>query len=747
MQNTIRNFRWEVIDGKTHIYMHNTPQFILDINNEWLDLEVEYAEVKDLVDQPISKEDIDPALHTKYNEYMDIYNNYYMSGELPDAIIETTDTSVLDAWNRTNNIKQVEESHDIKYPRECIWVDGAPDIPGTIILPHDDYDKVYTINDDNTIEYLDEYTEGMTRPYYIKENGKTYMYVNHFSGGSGTQSDPYFVSTPTDLDNVRNNLSAYYKMNQDIDMSGWGNFTPIGNSTNRFTGTLDGDGYKVFNLTVNLTENYAGLFGFINYPVDIGNLKVEGDVTTSAVIAGLLAGSYYGSASFIDGRISNCATSGSVTAKSHMAGLIGYTREGAQITNCYSDADIYATSESTETSPIGGLVGYLGTSSSSDSVYTTLTESYFNGTITPLASTRVGSIAGYLNLPHIDNCYWNTDKYPDGYGDSQNGTTPVYTDEKYNFTGLTDSQMKDKDNFLGFNFDFGWEMSLYTQYPIQVILSTTTELLKYDYTGSSQQFVAPKTGVYKLGLYGAEGGRYGSGSITGKGGYAYGEVELQEGEVIYIYVGEQGNTVQNTAYNGGGQSGQYAGSGGGGTDIRYAGTGVDNRIIVAGGGGGATATTSGSKYHGGDGGGLNGQDGYGDGNNAGLGGTQTSGGQYNGTLHSGGNQTTDYACGGGGGYYGGGAAKYGYYDSGGGGSSYLGGVTNGKTETGTNSGAGYSLISYKLVNLGSSTLSANENIIAYNTETIYDITTDFDKGTYNLTKVVEGKLTLTQGGA
>ena len=71
----------------------------------------------------------------------------------------------------------------------------------------------------------------------------------------------------------------------------------------------------------------------------------------------------------------------------------------------------------------------------------------------------------------------------------------------------------------------------------------------FSYTGSIQTFTAPKTGIYSLETWGAQGGDATDGTNTARGGYgayAYGEVLLQAGETIYINVGGQ------NGYGGGG---------------------------------------------------------------------------------------------------------------------------------------------------------------------------------------------------
>jgi len=88
-----------------------------------------------------------------------------------------------------------------------------------------------------------------------------------------------------------------------------------------------------------------------------------------------------------------------------------------------------------------------------------------------------------------------------------------------------------------------------------------------------QEYVVPRTGVYTLEAWGAQGG---SGANAGaNGGYAKAEFKLSIGDVLYIYVGGQGGNATKGAptggaggWNGGGSggapSGNYFGGGGGG---------------------------------------------------------------------------------------------------------------------------------------------------------------------------------------
>jgi hypothetical protein len=171
-------------------------------------------------------------------------------------------------------------------------------------------------------------------------------------------------------------------------------------------------------------------------------------------------------------------------------------------------------------------------------------------------------------------------------------------------------------------------------------------------------------------LWGAAGGNggYSAGNYSGAGGYVKVTVAMQV-QNYYLYVGEGGRAPSSYSYgqgglggypNGGyGTVGDASGAGGGGmTMLSLApystGMSAPASIVAIAGGGGGTCGYSGSA---GAGGGTNGQNAS---SGPATGGTQSSGGTYNGAYLLGGNATgsrtggSDDGGGGGGGLYGGG---------------------------------------------------------------------------------------------
>ncbi len=98
-----------------------------------------------------------------------------------------------------------------------------------------------------------------------------------FAGGSGTAEDPWQIATSEQLDRVRDDLKAHYILTEDIDLSGYEKWIPIGafqslsdapedaevpHPDYAFTGTFDGAGHTISNLKVSCEAPMgAGLFG------------------------------------------------------------------------------------------------------------------------------------------------------------------------------------------------------------------------------------------------------------------------------------------------------------------------------------------------------------------------------------------------------------------------------------------------------------------------------------------------------
>lgn len=218
-----------------------------------------------------------------------------------------------------------------------------------------------------------------------------------------TQEQPVTpIRTAQDLDQIRENLSGHYRLENDIDLSGFGHWTPIGTPENPFTGVFDGAGHTINGMNIfGVSKNiHAGLFGTIQRAVISNLILAEPNVQVShtgntgvSTLVGLLD----------RGVIENCAVlGGSIEANigwDASAGGICGINQGA-IINCFSSISIIVTdtSRSGTDSQAGGIcgtnIGYIAAC----------------GNAGPVNSGSIaGGIAGFSDMGVITRCF-NTGK-------------------------------------------------------------------------------------------------------------------------------------------------------------------------------------------------------------------------------------------------------------------------------------------------------------------------------------------------
>jgi hypothetical protein len=179
-------------------------------------------------------------------------------------------------------------------------------------------------------------------------------------------------------------------------------FDPIGTSSAKFTGTLDGRGYIIYRLYIDRpTEDYMGLFAYTS-GATITNLGMEGwDVTGDYYRIGALAGrADYTTIvnTYVTGSVQNNANSWSAM---YVGGLIGYA-DHCMIYTSYTDVSVSASTDE-EVYCIGGFIG-MGE-------YGHLENCYSKGTVTATIETPfmmqdyVGGLVGRTYRMNILNCY------------------------------------------------------------------------------------------------------------------------------------------------------------------------------------------------------------------------------------------------------------------------------------------------------------------------------------------------------
>ena len=225
-----------------------------------------------------------------------------------------------------------------------------------------------------------------------------------YSGGSGTNANPYKIGTTADLLALAANESDYGKhflLTADINLSSYTfSAAVIAPDTNNssdgfygvaFTGDFDGAGHKITNLTIisSAGKDYLGLFGYIDGG-EIKNLGLE----NVRVIGGNGSSCLGGLAADNNGDIRNCYSIGTVTSgntSTFLGGLAGYN--SGSIDDCNSTAAVTCGINS---SSLGGLVG-----ESEGDIRNCLSTGNVTGGNT---AYNTGALVGYNN-GDISDCY------------------------------------------------------------------------------------------------------------------------------------------------------------------------------------------------------------------------------------------------------------------------------------------------------------------------------------------------------
>jgi filamentous hemagglutinin family protein len=320
--------------------------------------------------------------------------------------------------------------------------------------------------------------------------GQSYTVINSL-GAAGS-------ATGTDLQGINGNPSGFYALGSDVDASGtsaWSSgtgFTPIGSAGMPFTGTLDGLGHTISNLTIDLPgSDDVGLFGVSHGTVR--NVGITGAAVTGGAyatgglvglnygtvagshVSGSVRGSLNGTGGLVGtnyGTVTGSYAAGTVAGVDNAGGLVGLNNGAvsdshatAAVTGAYSVGGLVGDSSSTGTidagyatgsvqgaANVGGLVGFT---------QDTVANSYATGSVT--ANGQVGGLVGG-NYGSITTSYSSgavsggfsagglVGTGPGSTSDSFWNATTSGQSSSHGGTSLTSAQMLSAANFTGFSF-------------------------------------------------------------------------------------------------------------------------------------------------------------------------------------------------------------------------------------------------------------------------------------------------------
>jgi len=209
-----------------------------------------------------------------------------------------------------------------------------------------------------------------------------------YSGGAGTEADPYQISTADDWQEMSDNITDWDKhfvLTANIDFQGQ-NILPVGWSFDYpFKGVFDGRGHVFSNFQMDYPDaDNTALFSFIGSSGSVKNLGVVSFSTRGKDYVGGLCSRNMG------GTITNCYAIGTIEGDQYVGGFCGHNSTGT-ILQSYAAVDVNGGDY------VGGLCGlnsFLGTTRNS----------YATGIVTGTGN-HIGGLVGRNDQGRIIRCY------------------------------------------------------------------------------------------------------------------------------------------------------------------------------------------------------------------------------------------------------------------------------------------------------------------------------------------------------
>lgn len=262
----------------------------------------------------------------------------------------------------------------------------------------------------------------------------TGTWAQTFSGGSGTEQDPYKIASEADLNTLAglctpstaakaNTEGKFFKLTQDLDLTG-ATFKQL----DYFYGTLDGNGHTISNFTTNkggFTNENHGTICNLNFDATCDISKpwiIEGgeigtianshlgsmrNCRSAATVHGLYyeTGGLVGIIPYVDEStptIEHCEFSGLITGDmcNMIGGIVGYGAEAYVVYDCLFSGTIHNTSTGVS-SGIGGIT----------SSFCYLERCIVTGTIIiDYDAYNIGAIYGVGEHPYGENNFYDPTK-------------------------------------------------------------------------------------------------------------------------------------------------------------------------------------------------------------------------------------------------------------------------------------------------------------------------------------------------
>lgn len=227
--------------------------------------------------------------------------------------------------------------------------------------------------------------------------------------GSGTENDPYIVTSVDDFMAINNDYTACYKLEADLELpTSTGAYIESSKASDSFSGIFDGNNHTIKvdiqAVTTSSGDTFDALFAIVTG--EIKNLTVTGSVTGSNKVAGIVAKLENG------GKIEGCVNYATVYGRKNVAGIAGVlfdqpvnnVRPGTKITNCANLGTIsgHSIKGGVDMGGIVGCVWYSG--NDSFCIEGCYNEGYIS-VPSGESGDNVGGIVGYFDKGRVKNCF------------------------------------------------------------------------------------------------------------------------------------------------------------------------------------------------------------------------------------------------------------------------------------------------------------------------------------------------------
>ena len=349
----------------------------------------------------------------------------------------------------------------------------------------------YMGGDNDSTGYYFDYESDTSNNIILKSVKKNP--ITFTLGGEGTKENPYLIRNMTEWKMVSGmpNREVYYKIPNDIDLNS-GQFYMIGSSYNQFSGKVDGNLSRLYNLNLDIAPaDNVGIFGYVT-----------------------------NKASFVGINLENITVKG----KNYVGGLYGYATNNGTILNELTLKNVNTSGNQY----IGGLVGRNGTANNiivksgkmAGNVYASPIIGYDGSTSNVIVenATVTGTYSSEISYYYNSNTSYYSNKVTLNGTEQTNGFDSEYIDDLDYYTNKVETRLNGDKNNTGYYFDY-----VYSKGGIYLVNKYDKQESDDD-TPSSQKNCKVTYGAEQRGCY-----RYTSGTHDGYKYRSPSSGELEDG--------------------------------------------------------------------------------------------------------------------------------------------------------------------------------------------------------------------------